>query len=182
MRTFRWLVSLGTAVFLILLIFAFGIHRAGDHYHCVSCGSSRVIHQRRWGCYWPERSVALSKSWETAEASRIYQELLGIQHSHTWVMWQRSGTYAFGFRRSSQMSYGVWSARWIDAYERDEPFRRWLSDRVQRGIILRESVIAAATSANRHPPGCGSDSYLPKGEDNPGDQWKVEYDGSRGER
>jgi len=91
----------------------------------------------------------------------------------------RSGTYFLGIRKSSRMSYGEWSPKWLDAYESDEGFRLWLSGQVRDGRISLQALTEAANPVSRRPPGY---SQMPDPEflgENSGDRWQTEYERSR---
>jgi hypothetical protein len=90
----------------------------------------------------------------------------------------RSGTYFLWIRKSSRMSYGDWSPKWLDAYESDEGFRRWLSGQVSEGKISLQALTKAASPVSRRPPGY-SEMPDPEGKgENSGDLWYSEYERS----
>ena len=162
---------------MVAIVSVLGIHKARDYYHCPSCGSEREIEQLRWGLYWRERSFKLFQESETVYISRFCRDWPTAGHAHGWVFWQRSGTYLLGIRRASRVSYGVWSPRWLDTYELDQEFRRWLADQVREGKISKESLAEAASSVERNPPGYPENPTW-RSEDRAGQSWLMEYEKS----
>ncbi len=164
---------------LLLTLPLLGIHVARNHYHCLSCGSDRTVNQWRWGAYWPEESRKLSDPWDTVTPSRFFGDYLAGRHSHGEQGWMRSGTYLLGIRKSSRMSYGEWSPKWLDAYETEDDFRRWLGGQVRDGKISLQALTEAASPVSRQPPGY-SDYPDPEGKGkNIGDRWHSEYESSQ---
>jgi len=155
---------------------ALPIHVARDHFHCLSCGSTRTVSEWRWGQYWPEKSRSLSEAWEDIYPSTFHKDWLDAAHVHEWQPCERSGTYSLGLRWSSRMSSGVWSPRWLEFYENNPDFRRWLRDQIDDGRILKAALITAATAVGRCPPhihGGMPDPSRPQ--DNTGDQWMAHF-------
>jgi len=153
-----------------------GIHVARDHQHCMGCGSDRTINQWRWGAYWPEQSWKLSGTWKTSADSRFFQDWVALGHPHEWMNWKRSGTYALALQKLSRSSFGIWSPVWIDHYEQEEDFRRWLSGRIRSGTITPAEIERAVFVVRRQPPGLSAGSVSP--ENNLGDNWYEEYQDS----
>lgn len=182
MRISQRFIFILTIILILMALSALSIHKARDSSHCLSCGSTRDICQVRGGAFWPERSVALSEPWEELTASRFFEDWLGDRHTHHSGVWQRSGTYALGLRWASRISFLVWSPHWIDIYERDPNFRRWLLDRVREGRVSRESLMAAAAAVGRRPPSDGVVQGVPVDSDNLGDQLRAEYEASQNPR
>ncbi len=167
-----WVFVAGLVI-LLLSLPLLGIHVARDHQHCMCCGSERTQNQWRWGAYWPEQSRRLSGIWVTIVPSRFFQDWGALGHAHEWMTWKRSGTYALGVQKSSRSSYGIWSPVWIDHYEQEEDFRRWLSARIRGETISQMEIERAVFIVRRQPSWSSAGSVSP--ETNLGDDWYGEY-------
>ena len=130
---------------VLIVLAALGLHyKQRDSFTCASCASRRHLFQWRLGI-WRGPSIPLSGSRERIDSSALYVDFPANGHEHDWKFSQGSPYNFFGtVWGGCALGSGARINFFCRSYEMKNEFRQFISDKVARGELSRDTIVRIA--------------------------------------